>query len=112
MVPGDFPCEEVGAEYGEAGTDPDAPQPYSRYRADGGIFTANKALELKLIDKIGYLPDAVQAAKDAGNLGENFRAVKYEKEELNDSSLAPKQREEREKRLALFQRRTPFRDEF
>ena len=49
------------------------------YRADGGIFTADKALELKLIDKIGYLPDAVQDAHDSASLGENFRAIQYEK---------------------------------
>ena len=30
----------------------------------------------------------------------------------NDSSLAPKERQEREKRLALFQQQKPFRDEF
>jgi tetratricopeptide (TPR) repeat protein len=40
------------------------------------------------------------------------QAVKYEKQGLNDSSLAPKEREEREKRLALFEQQKPFRDEF
>jgi protease-4 len=55
------------------------PKPYQRYRADGGIFTAEKALELKLIDKIGYLEDAIVAAKDAGNLGSDYQVIRYRK---------------------------------
>ncbi len=54
-------------------------KPYRRYRADGGIWTADKALELKLIDQIGTLDDAIKSAADAANLGEDFKAVKYEK---------------------------------
>jgi tetratricopeptide (TPR) repeat protein len=44
--------------------------------------------------------------------GDFDQAIKYEKQALTDSSLAPKERQEREKRLALFQQRKPFRDEF
>jgi hypothetical protein len=44
--------------------------------------------------------------------GDFDQAVKYEKQSLSDSSMAPKERQEREKRLALFQQRKPFRDEF
>ncbi len=40
------------------------------------------------------------------------QAVKYEKQALNDSSLVPKERAEREKRLALFEQRKPYREEF
>jgi protease-4 len=54
-------------------------QPYQRYLADGGVWTAGKALEYQLIDKIGTLDDAVQAAHDDANLGDNYQAIKYEK---------------------------------
>ncbi|GIW82062.1 MAG: hypothetical protein KatS3mg105_3869 [Gemmatales bacterium] len=40
---------------------------YTRRRADGGIFTAEQALQFGLIDQIGYLDDAIaEAAKLAG----------------------------------------------
>jgi len=54
-------------------------EPYKRYLADGGIWTADKALQYQLIDKIGTLDDAVQAAHDAANLGDNYQAIKYER---------------------------------
>jgi tetratricopeptide (TPR) repeat protein len=76
-------------------------------------------------------PEAVSAAKKAGELSDWKRsecydtlavtyaqaggfdqAVKYEKQALNDSSIARKERAEREKRLALFEQRKPFREEF
>jgi len=44
--------------------------------------------------------------------GDFDQAVKHERQALNDSSLVRKEREEREKHLALFQQRKPFRDEF
>jgi protease-4 len=50
-----------------------------RYRADGGIFTADKAKELKLIDQIGYLDDAVQAARNLAQLGDTVKVIQYEK---------------------------------
>jgi protease-4 len=55
------------------------PEPYRRYLADGGVWTAENARKYKLIDKIGTLDDAVQAAREAANLGENYQAVKYER---------------------------------
>jgi protease-4 len=57
------------------GRDPN-PKPYTRYRADGAIFTAKLALEKQLIDKIGSLDDAIAKAAQQANLSE-FRAVKY-----------------------------------
>jgi len=57
----------------------DKPKPYDRYLADGGVWTADKALQFKLIDKIGSLDDAVGAAHDAVNLGDNYEAIKYER---------------------------------
>ena len=82
--------------------------PEERFR-DGtqAVSAAKRVCEISQW-KSGY--DTLAAAY--AEAGDFDRAVKYEKEELNDSSLAPKQREEREKRLALFQQRTPFRDEF
>ena len=57
----------------------DKHEPYTRYLADGGIWTADKALEFRLIDKIGSLDDAVQAAHDAAGLGEKYQAIQYER---------------------------------
>jgi protease-4 len=52
---------------------------FTRYRADGGIFTAPDAKKYGLIDQIGYLDDAVDAAKQAAKLGENYKVVTYER---------------------------------
>jgi protease-4 len=57
------------------------PAPYSRYRADGGIYTAPKARELQLIDEIGDLDDAVKAAAKLAQLTD-YKAIKYEKRSL------------------------------
>jgi protease-4 len=53
-------------------------KPYQRYRADGGVYTADMALKLKLVDQIGYLDDAVKVAEQAAGGGE-FRVMQYEK---------------------------------
>jgi protease-4 len=53
--------------------------PFTRQRADGGIFTADQALELGLIDKIGYLDDAINEARQQAGLGEDFQAIQYER---------------------------------
>ncbi len=50
-----------------------------RQRSDGGTFTASDALELGLIDRIGYLEDAIEAARVAGGLGEEYQVVRYER---------------------------------
>lgn len=55
------------------------PKPYTRYLADGGVWTADKALKHQLIDQIGTLDDAVQAAHDKAGLGENYEVIKYER---------------------------------
>jgi protease-4 len=52
---------------------------YTRYRADGGIYPAPDALKLGLIDQIGYLDDAIEAARQAAKLGSSYRAVRYER---------------------------------
>lgn len=52
---------------------------YTRYRADGGIYTAPEALKLGLIDQIGYVEDAIEAARQAAKLGSSYKAVRYER---------------------------------
>jgi protease-4 len=55
---------------------PEAKGDYNRYRADGGIFTADDAEKFGLIDKIGYLDDALALAQKAAGLGE-YKAIEY-----------------------------------
>ncbi len=44
--------------------------------ADGRIYTAQQALELKLVDRIGYMPDAIEAARRAAGV-EEARVIVY-----------------------------------
>jgi protease-4 len=57
---------------------PPAKGTYKRYLADGGVWTADKALEFGLIDQIGYLEDAVKVAKQAAG-GGDLKTIQYEK---------------------------------
>ncbi|MSR32518.1 MAG: S49 family peptidase [Gemmataceae bacterium] len=52
---------------------------YQRYRADGGIFTAENAKKFGLVDEIGALDDAIAFAKKSANLGDEARVVRYAK---------------------------------
>src|SRR5262249_54441341 len=52
---------------------------YVRRRADGGIYTADEALKFDLIDKIGYLEDAIAEAKKAAGLGDDCKVITYER---------------------------------
>jgi protease IV len=52
---------------------------YVRRRADGGIYTADEALKYGLIDKVGYLEDAVAEAKQAAGLGDDYKVITYER---------------------------------
>jgi len=52
---------------------------FSRYRADGGIFTAEEAAKYGLIDQIGYLDDAVRLARDAAGITGSYETIAYEK---------------------------------
>src|SRR5262249_53243474 len=84
--------------------------PKDRFRNGAeAVSDAKKACELSRWQRSGEIDTLAAAHAEAGDFDQ---AVKYEKQALNDSSLAPKEREEREKRLALFQQRKPFRDEF
>ena len=52
--------------------------PYTRKRADGGIYTAEEAVQYGLVDKVGTVDDAIaEAAKQAGLT--KYRSVVYEK---------------------------------
>ncbi len=53
--------------------------PYVRYRADGGTFTAPQAKKFQLIDEIGTLEDAIAAAAKKAELGDSYRAIKYQR---------------------------------
>jgi len=46
--------------------------------ADGSIYTAEEALELRLIDHIGYLDEAIERAKELADI-EEARVVEYKK---------------------------------
>jgi protease-4 len=59
--------------------EPGQDKPYERYRADGGLFTADQAEKFGLVDRIGYLEDAIHAAKDAAGLSGEVKVVRYEK---------------------------------
>jgi protease-4 len=48
----------------------------ARAVADGRIFTAEQALAARLVDQVGYVPDAIEAARRAANLAE-ARVVVY-----------------------------------
>jgi protease-4 len=52
---------------------------YKRYRADGGIFTADQALHFQLIDRIGYLSDAIDEAAGEAGINENYRGITYDR---------------------------------
>ena len=65
--------------------------------ADGRIYTADQALNQKLIDQVGYMPDAIDAAKRAAGVDEarvivyhrprEYRATYYAKAEAETSSV-------------------------
>jgi protease-4 len=52
---------------------------YVRQLADGGVWTADKAKEFKLIDQIGYLEDAIKEAAKVGGLGK-YNVITYKKQ--------------------------------
>jgi protease-4 len=70
---------------------------YVRQRADGGIFTADKALEFGLVDHIGYVEDAVKDAVQLAGLGRDYDVIAYERPRtlvgrllgIEDKSAAP-----------------------
>ena len=55
--------------------------------SSGRIFLADKALQLGLIDKVGYLDDALDEAKRFAGLPENAKVVVYRRIEYPDDNL-------------------------
>lgn len=55
--------------------------------ASARIFLAEEALSLKLIDKIGYLPDALTEAKKQAGLPENAKVVMYRRTASADENI-------------------------
>jgi protease-4 len=78
---------------------------YVRRRADGGIFTADEALKYGLIDKIGYLDDAIKEAKQAAGIGDDYKAVTYERPFSLAEMLSGSSASEGSKTAALDPRR-------
>jgi protease-4 len=52
---------------------------FVRQRADGGLFTADKALEFGLVDHIGFLDDALKDAKARAGTGREYEVITYER---------------------------------
>lgn len=52
--------------------------------ATARVFLADEALKIGLVDKIGYLSDAVKETKKVANLAENARVVMYRHEKAAD----------------------------
>jgi protease-4 len=73
------------------------PAETARTLADGRIYTADQALGLKLVDRIGYVPDAIDVARRAAGLSEarvivyhrprEYRATYYAKAESETSTV-------------------------
>ena len=83
--------------------------PEDRFRnGTEAVSAAKKACNLRGWQTSGCVDTLAVAYAEAGDFD---HAIKYEKQALNDSSRVPKEREEREKRLALFQQRKPFRED-
>jgi protease-4 len=62
-------------------------EPFTRKRADGGIFTAQEAEKFGLVDAVGTMDDAIaEAAKQAGLT--KYRAIVYERPLTLLSALA------------------------
>lgn len=64
---------------GPAPAGPENRQPYQRYLADGGIYTADQALAYGLVDSIGTLDDAIAEARRLAQLDAPCRVVEYDK---------------------------------
>jgi protease-4 len=54
---------------------------FPRQLADGGIFTADKALKYGLVDQVGYLDDAVAVARSIAGVGDDCKVVTYDRQQ-------------------------------
>jgi tetratricopeptide (TPR) repeat protein len=83
--------------------------PEERFRnGTEAVSLAKKACEIWHWENSEFIDNLAAAYAEAGNFDQ---ATKYEQQSLNDRSLAAKEREEREKRLQLYQQRKPFREQ-
>jgi protease-4 len=55
--------------------------------ATARIFTADQALELGMIDEIGYLSDAVEQTKEMADLPSDAKVVVYRRSEFKDDNI-------------------------
>lgn len=55
--------------------------------ASARVYLADEAMELGLVDRIGYLDDAVQEARRLAELSEDARVVVYRRTEYSDDNL-------------------------
>jgi protease-4 len=74
---------------------------YVRYRADGGIFTADDAKKYGLIDDIGTLDDAIKMIRKQANIGGDSEAVMYERPPTLFGSLTGAESDAADSRLDL-----------
>ena len=51
------------------------------------VYLANEAVELGLVDEVGYLEDAVSQAKELAGLAENARVIVYRRTEYPDDNI-------------------------
>src|SRR5207244_10031539 len=64
------------------------PPETARSVADGRIYSAQQALALKLVDRVGYMPDAIDAARRAAGVDE-ARVVGYHRPRDHPIGRAP-----------------------
>jgi protease-4 len=74
---------------------------YVRRRADGGIYTSDEALKYDLIDKIGYLEEAIAEAKKVAGLSDDCKVITYERPFSFADSLGALQSRESRSQLDL-----------
>jgi protease-4 len=58
-----------------------------RHIATGRVFLAQEAFDLGMVDQVGYLQDAIQLAREMGQLPENPRIVTYRRTKYPDDNL-------------------------
>ena len=58
-----------------------------RHIATGRVFLAQEAYDLGMVDKVGYLQDAVQLASEIGQLPPNARVVTYRRTKYPNDNL-------------------------
>jgi protease-4 len=55
--------------------------------ADARVFLAEDALDVGLVDKIGYLPDAIEETKTMGSIDADARIVAYRRTQYPDDNI-------------------------